>query len=388
MRWDEVQWREWMHKERPLLRELALILIASLVIGIYFLEHVHSTLEHSQRRNAEALAQHLARSSAEYMVTGNLVSLNVVATHAAALEPVQRIEFRSVAGIVLASAGEAVEQQLPVSRAVRLEDQSVAGTVELWPADISAAQERSLESNFVLVVLCLLGLRVGAELIWRKLQQERLPQDEDVEADRVPILTMSQSIESPRAGLRISIVNFDRMKDRLTPALIEEMVVAYRAPLEGICSVYGARLNATLGQRCALEFRAQSRAEAAFQALCAGMLFRRLARQISEDRKQRGRTPLEFKLLVSTDTDAERSWSICIAGSPGRVHMPEAELVTLELDARVLYQADRCMAISNGEIDMRLQPIEQLAQRYQKLIADQADKLLSNHGSGLVAHNK
>jgi len=379
MRWQPEQWREWMQRERPLLRELALILVAALVIGIYFLEHVHSTLEQSQRQNSEALAQHLAGSSAEYMVTGNLVSLNVIASHTAALGTVHRIEFRSVAGIVLASAGESVdEDQLPVSRAVRLEDQSVAGTVELWSADINAARERSLESNFVLVVLCLLGLRIGAEVIWRKLQQDRSAtddDDDDVEGDRVPVLTMSHAIESPRASLRISIVNFDRMKDRLTPALIEEMVSEYRSALQGICEVYGARLIATLGARCAVEFRAQSRAEAAFQALCAGMLFRRLARQITEARKERGRTPLEFKLLVTTDSRQERSWSVCIAGSPGRVHMPEAELLTLELDARLLYQSDRCLDISDGETSLRLQPIEQLAQRYQKLIADQASSL-------------
>ena len=376
MRWEELPWREWMHKERPLLRELALILVVSLVIGIYFLEHVHSTLEHSQRRNTESLAQHLATSSAEYMVTGNLVSLNVIATHTARLETVRRMEFRSVAGIVLASAGLPADESVPVSRAVRLEDNTVAGTVELWSADINAERERNLESNFVLVVLCLLGLRIGAEVIWRKLQQERQPDDEDVEADRVPVLTMSHAVESPRASLRISIVNFDRMKERLTPALIEEMVSAYRQPLEGLCEVYGARLNATLGAQCALEFRSQSRADAAFQALCAGMLFRRLAKSVTEQRKARGRTPLEFKLLVTTDSDVERSWSVCIAGSPGRVHIPESELVTLELDARVLYKSDRCLDISDGNISLRLQPIEQLAQRYQKLISDQAQQLL------------
>lgn len=193
----------------------------------------------------------------------------------------------------------------------------------------------------------------------------------------VPVLEMSQTSESPKAILRISIVNFDRMKARLTPMLIDEMVAPYQNVLASIAEVYGARLVALLGQQCALEFHAESKAEAAFQGLCAGMLFRHVAKNISTARKGKGRSPLEFKLLVSSNNDLSASWEVCVAGLPGRVHVPEAELVRLELDARVLYQADRCLNVSNGEASFRLQPVEQLAQRYQKLIAGQADSILA-----------
>lgn len=399
MKWDEYQVRQWLQREHQLLRELSLMLVVALVVGVYFLEHVHSTLEHSRRQSAQALAQHIAGSSAEYVVTGNLVSLNVIATHAAALETVERVEFRSVAGIVLASAGDArSETVLPVSRAVRLEDQSVAGTVELWPRNTSAKQEENLESWFVLVVLCLLALRVAAEAIWRRLKMER-EQPDDVEADMVPVLTMSQTSGSQGGGarvavdligasdlgndaaqavLRISIVNFDRMQDRLTPQLLNEMVAAYRDSLEGIAQVYGAKIVETLGRQCLLVFSGEAKEQAAFQAVCAGMLFRAVTRRISEQRKKQGRSALEFKMLISSDSDARTSWAFCLAGVPGRVHIPEAELIGMELDTRLLYQAERCIEVSNGESSVRLQPVEQLAQRYQKLIAGQVESLLEN----------
>lgn len=403
MKWDEYQVRQWLRREHQLLRELSLMLVVALVVGVYFLEHVHTTLEHSRRQSAQALAQHIAGSSAEYVVTGNLVSLNVIATHAAALETVERVEFRSVAGIVLASAGSARnETVIPASRAVRLEDQSVAGTVELWPRNTSVAQEENLESWFVLVALCLLALRVAGEAIWRRLKTERAP-PEDVEADMVPILTMSQTHGShmnsvrtkiewrgaaeeesaTKVVLRISIVNFDRMQDRLTAQLLEEMVSAYREPLEGIALVYGAKIVAPLGRQCLLAFYGDRQEESAFQAVCAGMLFRAVTRRVSEQRKKQGRSALEFKVLISSESDARTSWAFCLAGVPGRVHIPEAELIGMELDTRLLYQTERCIEVSNGKLNVRLQPVEQLAQRYQKLIAGQVESLLTDGVQGV-----
>jgi hypothetical protein len=387
MTWNGERLRQLLREERTLLRELALMLVATLVVGVYFLEHVHSTLADSRREAAEALAQQVASSATEYVVTGNRLSLNVIASHAASLDTVARIEFRSIADVVLASAGTEHPADKPVSRGMRLDDDTMVGTVLLWSANTSAQQEEGLESGFVLVVIILLMLRVAVELIWRRLRQERQGAD-DIEADMVPVLSMTPPGEIPKAFLRISIVNFDRMQQRFTQSLMDEVVQAYDALLRGIAEVYGAHTLAPLGRECALEFRAESRAQAGFQALCAGMLFRRVARSLSETRKAQGRTPLEFKLLVTTEADLRTSWSVCIAGQPGRVHVPEAELLKLELDVRALYQPERCIAISDGELTMRLQPVEQLAQRYQKLIADQADRLLASGDDGGVLANR
>lgn len=382
---DLGRWRELVDKERRLLSELALILVATLVVGVYFLENVDTTSSAQQRQAAEAMAEQLAHGAAEYVVTANLVSLNVVASHAASLDTVARVEFRSATDGVLARAGGSAASDdargMPVERAIRLEDGSVAGAVRLWPALSGQPLSARLENGFVLIVLCLMVLRVLAEAVrrrWLMLRQTDTEDDEDpedMEADILPVLTMSAAGQGAHAWLRLSIVNFDRMKERLTATLQEEILVGYQRRLEQVAAIYGAELVAPLGECASLKFSAEKRAEACFQALCAGMLFRRLARELSDQRKNRDRTPLEFKQLVSGMGNHDTSWALCLAGLPGRVHVPEQELMALELDTRLLFQPERCLVVSADDHEVRLQPVEQLAQRYQRLVSEQARRL-------------
>ena len=379
---DPSRWRELVNKERKLLSELAMILVATLVVGVFFLENVDSTTASQRRQAAEAMAGQLAHSAAEYVVTANLVSLNVVATHAAGLPGVDRVEFRSAADGVLASAGEARrsdERAGAVERAIRLDDGAVAGAVRLWPAKPARTLSARLENGFVLIVLCLLVLRVVAELLRRRLQSRPGPgastEEDELEADILPVLTIASGGQGAVAWLRLSIVNFDRMKERLTPTLLEEILVGYQRRLEQVAAIYGAQVTSPLGEQGSLRFTAETRPEASFQALCAGMLFRRLARELSDERKHRDRTPLEFKQLVTGISNHDTSWALCLAGLPGRVHVPEQELMALELDTRLLFQPERCLVVSTGEHEVRLQPVEQLAQRYQRLVSEQARRL-------------
>lgn len=381
---DLERWRALVDKERRLLAELAMILVATLVVGVFFLENVDKSTASQSRQAAEDMAAQLAHGVAEYVVTANLVSLNVVAGQAAQLESVDRVEFRSAADGVLASAGaeRPAGQRVPVQRSIRLEDGAVAGAVLLWPAQPDQTLSRRLENGFVLIVLCLLALRVVAELVRRRWLQVRSAlvededePDEDMEADILPVLTMGSSGSGAQAWLRLGIVNFDRMRERLTTALLDEILLGYQRRLEQVAAIYGAELVAPLGEQACLKFTAEKRAEACFQALCAGMLFRRLARELSDERKNRDRTPLEFKQLVSGIGNPETSWALCMAGLPGRVHVPEQELMALELDTRLLFQPERCLVVTAGDHEVRLQPVEQLAQRYQRLVADQARRL-------------
>ncbi|MEE4249585.1 MAG: hypothetical protein V2I38_03270 [Alcanivoracaceae bacterium] len=376
---DGIDWRNWLQKEQQLIRELVLMLLMAVVVGVYFLENAKIAVDQSQRRSGEALAQQLATSASEYLASGNLVSLNVMAQQTAALGLVARVEIRNPADSVLASAGDESVGSISVSRPVRIDDQALVGTVVVWPRQIDTAQSRQLETRFVLVVLSLLGFRLLVELAWRRLQAEPEllpPEEETLEADLVPVLTMNQTSEAPRAWLRIGIVNFDRIRDRYAADLVAEMLHGYGALLQQVAEVYGGRVLQNVGAEAAMVITGETRSEACFQALCAGTLFRRLARELSEQRKEQGRTPLEFKLLATTNNDLVHSWALTLAGLPGRVHVPESEMVRYELDTRLLFQGERCLnVLSEGET-IRVQPIEQLAQRYQKLIADQAARLL------------
>jgi hypothetical protein len=374
---DRVDWRNWWQKEQQLIRELALMLLMAVVVGVYFLEHSRMAMEQSQRHSAEALSQQLASSAAEYIASGNLVSLNVMAAQTAALPIVSRVEIRNHADRVLASAGDHAGLSLSASRPVRIDDQTLVGTVVVWPHPVEASRARQLENRFVLVALSLLGLRLLAALAWRRLRAEpEAPEEEELEADLVPVLTMNQTSEAPKAWLRIGIVNFDRMKQRFTSDMLGDMLADYGKLLHQVAEVYGGKVIQEVGEEAALVILGESRADACFQALCAGTLFRRLAREVSERRKEQERTPLEFKLLVTTTSNLANSWALCLAGLPGRVHVPESEMVRYELDTRLLFHGERCLNVLSDGSTVRLQPIEQLAQRYQKLIADQAAQLL------------
>lgn len=373
------RWHNWWQKEQQIIRELVLMLLMAVVTGAYFLEHATMAMEQSQRRSAEALAQQLATSASEYLASGNLVSLNVMAQQTAALAQVARVEIRNANDQVLASAADNQVGSIVVRRPVKIDDQALVGTVLVWPYQVDAAQSRKLETYFVLVVLSLLGFRLLIELAWRRLRTEPVSEQEEeiLEADLVPVLTMTQTSEAPRAWLRIAIVNFDRIKDRFAADAVTEMLSSYGALLHQVAEIYGGRVQHNIGEEAAMLIVAETRAEACFQALCAGTLFRRLAKALSDQRKEQERTSLEFKLLTTTHSDLAHSWALTLAGLPGRVHMPEVEMVRYELDTRLLFQGERCLNVLSGSETIRLQPIEQLAQRYQKLIADQATQLLS-----------
>src|SRR5690606_22963772 len=112
----------------------------------------------------------------------------------------------------------------------------------------------------------------------------------------------------------------------------------------------GGRVLQNIGAEAAMVITGETKAEACFQVLCAGTLFRRLARELSEQRKEQGRTPLEFKLLATTTSDMAHSWALALAGLPGRVHVPESEMVRYELDTRWLFQGERRLSVlSDGE---------------------------------------
>lgn len=371
------RWRQLWHKEQPLVRELALMLLMAVVVGIYFLKHTEALIEQEQRRAGEALASQLATASAEYLASGNLLSLNVMAQQTAMLDGVGRVEIRNRQDGIVASAGAEQPAGLSVSQPVRLEE-LVNGRVLLWLPVASAERAAPLEHRFVLLVLALLLLRLVIEFAWRRLQAEPVEPEEDAElldADLLPVLTMNQTSEAPRAWLRVAIVNFDRLQARCTRDMLEQMVAGYAQLLRQVAAVYGARLVAPLGGQAELLIQSDSRGDACFQALCAGTLFRRLARELSEQRKESERVALEFKLLATTNGNSAESWSLCLAGLPGRVHVLETDMQRYELDTRLLFQGERCLNVLLEDRTERLQPIEQLAQRYQKLIAEQATHL-------------
>ena len=385
---DTARWRQWIIGERPLLRELAVLLLASLLIGLYFLAQLDGRLAEARRDYLGALASQVAEHAVEYTATNNLVSLNVIARRTGELAPVAGVTVEDAGGRVLASSGAPVEAA-PVTQPMYLADGGMIGTVKLWPAPETATRKK-VEAGFVLLVLCLLLLRVLLLLLERRLRGEplwNLPPRAALSRAALPEAAVPEaSSEQPiSAVLRLALVNDAHLRRRYTESLFGNLLAPYEQALAQAAGVYGGTVQEPLGSGALIDFRGEP-AEAALNAVCAGMLFLRISRRVSEQRKQAGQMALEFKLLVTGETDAVRSLACCEAGVPGRLHVPENELLAMALDTRSLYRHELALTVACADGDtLRLQPLEQLAQRYQMQINDQAEQLaggVSESGAG------
>src|SRR5690606_498460 len=143
---------------------------ACLLVGLYFLEHLDSRVEQTRREYLDALAVLVAENAAEYTATGNRVSLNILARQTGALAPVGRVTLEDAGGRLLASSGGRVPGT-PVRQPMRLADGAIVGLVSLYPSQDTTARQQ-VEAGFVLLVLCLLGLRVLLLMLERRLRGE------------------------------------------------------------------------------------------------------------------------------------------------------------------------------------------------------------------------
>ena len=383
------QWRPWIRQQRSLLRELILMLLAMLVVGVYFLEHFSARLEQEREVQLQALAEQTARRAAEALASDDSISINLIGRENVQLAPVAGVRFLDAADIQVGLTG-VPRSELVVSVPVALPDGELAGTLTLL-GDTSALPRQRLEAGFVLAVLCLLLLRVAAALI----QQRLLPPPEPAEPTPTeapaasPLATpaSTQALTEPLpegaeplAQLRLSIVNFEHIRQRYTQAAMVEVLADYQRILDKVAGIYGGRVGQKVGDQAGLFFYQEPASRCAFSALCAGLLFLRVVRLLAPLRKQQGKPPLEFKALVTTDGDQQEAWSLCVAGVPGRLNVPEAQLAATELDVKALYQPEKAQVVTAGDHKVRLQPVEQLAHRYQNLLRTQADTLLSEEG--------
>jgi len=388
--WEK--WRPWLQREKQLLLELALMLLVALVVGVYFLEHFSARLQAEQRGQLKALAQQTALRAAESLAGDDLIGLNVIARETRALDPVGGVVFLDVTREpVTGDSDDAlpVKVEVPVS----LPDGELSGSVVLAAAHDTAPRQR-LETGYVLVVLGLLALRAAAEVIRRRLRRPQEPPapelsepsppepssaDVDVDADAPPARHTSVPGELA-VDLRLSVVNFGHFQQRYTRAALDALLADYHRLLREVVTLYGGEVITGIGDQARIRFTGEPLSHTAFSALCAGLLFLRVVR-LQAPRRKAGQAPaLEFKALISGQFNDADSWALCLAGVPGRLNVPEAELTRAELDVKALYQTERAQLVQAGERQVRLQPVEQLAHRYQTLLRTQAEKVMAVSG--------
>ncbi|MDX1802699.1 MAG: hypothetical protein R3292_01375 [Alcanivorax sp.] len=380
------QW-QWLREQRPLLRELILMLLVALVVGIYFLQNFSGRLADEQKMQLQALAAQTASRAAEALASHDSISANLIGRETLALKPVAGIRIADAAGNEVVSLGT-VKGPLTAQAPVAMPDGELAGSITLRGAD-RLAPRKLLEAGYVVAVLCMLLLRVAVALIARRL----LPPPPVVEAMPAPV---PRAVHTPvselpaegqapgpvTASLCLSIVNFDHFRQRYTREALAAALADYRGLLSKVARLYGGRVQEQVGDQARLTFHDPSASQAAFAALCAGLLYLRVVRLWAPLRKAHGAQPLEFKALVTASDNADDAWALCVAGVPGRLQVPEAELAQAELDVKALYQPEKAQVVCAGEQKVRLQPVEQLAHRYQNLLRTQAQTLVSELGEG------
>ncbi len=388
------QWRPWIGRQQTLLRELILMLLAMLVVGIYFLEHYSASLEQEREVQLKALAEQTARRAAEALASEDSISINLIGRETVALGPVAGVRFLNPEEVQVGLTG-VNDSDLLVTVPVALPDGELAGTLTLL-GDQSEAPRQQIEAGFVLAVLCVLLLRLAFTLV-----RERLAPPAPAPAEAVtvpfepvpnvaPVAPLVTEVlpaapidpERIQAQLRLSIVNFDAIRQRYTEQAVEEVLTDYQRMLNRAVAIYGGQVSQPIGRQAGVAFCQLPVSQAAFAALCAGLLFLRVVRLQAPLRKQQGKVPLEFKALMTIDKDTDESWSLCLAGVPGRLQVPESQLASTELDVKALYQPDRAQVAVAGDHKVRLQPVEQLAHRYQALLRTQAETLVSEDEGG------
>lgn len=376
------QWQPRLKQEKQLLGELALMLLMALVLGVYFLEHFSSRLADQQREQLQALARQTALRAAESLAAEDFIGLNVIARETQELAPVSAVRFLDTARKTV-SGNDSGAETLTVEVPVVLPDGEMAGSVVLAAAAPRQARQH-LETGYVLVVVGLLLLRVAAELIGRRLRRTpRLEADDDDHSDgragaqpfrRLPEAPTPEPV--PATELRLSVVNFDHFQQRYTRSALQGLLADYQDLLSQVAELYGGTVVEQIGGRARVRFEGERLSASAFSALCAGLLFLRVARLQGPRRKSTQAPALEFKALISAQFEDAESWALCVAGVPGRLHVPDTELTRAELDVKALYQTEQALVVASGERRVRLQPVEQLAHRYQSLLRTQAERVM------------
>jgi len=370
-----MDWRSWSIRERALLRDLALVLAAMLVVGVYFLERLDTRLQAQQHQHLQALAGYLAGDSAEYLTAGNRVSLGVIARQAAELDTVATLVVRDMDGRELARSGPEQSDPAPVQQAADAGNGPV-GRVEIWPATGTAGRE-GVEAGFVLVVLLLLVLRVLVEVIRRQLGYTRDPAEAGPDPD-APGGSQPRSAAHANVMLCVEPARLVSLRERYTRSALKARLADYEQLLDRVVALYGGTRETSLDEGARVVFAAERPTEAAFQALCAGQVFLTASPRLATSGP--GRAPA-FRILLTGQAGVQTA--VPEDAETGAMYVSVPELDELELEPCVVFTSAECLRVSTETGELRLQPVSRLVPRYQHLITTQADKLVA----GEPGHN-
>lgn len=402
--------RERLRRQPAPQRALTTLMLVALVLMLmgavlaFFL--VRAVVHEQATQLGNALAADAAERAAEYLVHNDLVSLNVITGSIS--------KQASVAGVVvydryrqpLAQSGlvQPTPDVLLVRANILTEEQELRGTVEilLRPQEPLMALPRFDYAMFgwlafagvlLFIVTRLQGdaLRehmTAAEPAVHELREEDATEDV---AEAAPETAFSAGeITHDGVVLRIDIVNYTTMEQRLAPRMLSELVMIYADKLAQASAFYQGEVTRPLDHQCLVNFPAAgaSEEEVIFRAICCAQLFFGVARETNSTRRAVGKTTLQFSAALHNDPSLSRderaivTWEICThAGLAGRLTVTDAisdhprlgDRLLIDSGHRKLLQVE-LPAENGGEAvlqDVLAVGVLKLADPYEELIARQ-----------------
>lgn len=403
-----------MPAHRRALTTLVLVAVGLFAVGVALaLVLVRAVVHEQATQMGNALAADAAERAAEYLVHNDLVSLNVITGSLS--------RQASVAGVVvydrnrqpLAQSGmvQPTPDVLLVRADILTEEQELRGTVEilLQPRtpltalsrfDYAMAGWLGFAAVLLLVIARLQGATLDEVVVADAEQPEYPPAQPAAEPEPVEDTMADESRPLPviplpeGAVLRIDVVNYATMEQRLSPRLLSDLVMLYSDTLAQAAAFYQGEVTRPLDHQCLVSFPSvgTGEEEVLFRAICCAQLFFGVVRETNTARRAVGKTTLQFAAALHHDPALGRedrawiTWEICTqAGTAGRLTVTDAisehgrlgDRLVVDATHRKLLQID--LPAYDGS-DARVQDVVavgvlKLADPYEELIVRQVKRL-------------
>lgn len=369
-------WQARLAPHRSLLRDLLLIVVTCLVCFLYFSEQWLNDSRAQRQQALNAFALQLADSSYVPLAADNLVSLNVLAQQLAAQPPVVGVRIERLNGQLASSAG--VEQGMQAQAAIGDDAEKIIGRVLVYGQPVAAQPFWP----FLLLLLCLLGLRAALTFFWqqlvplsaktwRDLRERGQGEASAVRAEAQPPLLALPQVE---ARLDVSVVNFERLQQRFTPSALAQLLACYDELLTQVAQVYGASCDAPL-PAASLSLRHTQADEAVFLLSCCAKLLLAGCERLNQQRHESGESCLSLRLLLSRDAPETLRQPVQQSGPAQQLQLLLPGL-SPELQSR--FTVRLLEQWQDHDDHWQLFTEVRLAERYQKLIASQLASLMGD----------
>lgn len=402
----------------------ALLLMAGGAVLVYVL--MRAVVSEQTAQFGSALASESAQRAAEYLVHNDLVSLNVITGSLSQLPGIVGITIYDRHRQPLAQSGlvQATPDTLVASADILTEENELRGTVEIL-LDPRAAAPALARFDYALfgwagfaAVLLLVVARLQRDHI-AGLTDEGSKDQHDAERNGLAVARAEQPAphtpaadavadtrriatndESPLARvpegpmLRIDIINYATLEQRLAPHLLANLVALYGDMLARACAFYQGQVARPIDHQCLITFAhaGASEEEVLFRAICCAQLFFGVVRETNSALKAHGKTTMQFTAALHHDqrlATGERAivtWEICTqAGTAGRLTVTDTVTDYSSLGERLVIDASHRQLLqielpNAGEGAARLQDVLalgvlRLADPYEELLARQIKRL-------------